>query len=148
MLCFADDCDGESSNSASHSCVGDDDSGTDENGDTPPFSPTPPPTSGFLMAKKMKIGCSSEAPSQSSDPSGDQDDGLTHSSALAVMFASSVPTPDDLAQLKKKKKVRGNVGCRKSHRRAASCGFCRLCTSLSSSLLPSSSYIKSVKTQT
>ena len=87
-------------------CVGDDDSGTDENGDTPPFSPTPPPTSGFLMAKKMKIGCSNEPLSQSSDPSVDQDDGLTHSSALAVMFASSVPTPDDLAQLKKKKKVR------------------------------------------
>ena len=35
----------------------------------------------------------------------DQDDGLTHSSALAVMFASSVPTPDNLAQLKQKKKV-------------------------------------------
>jgi hypothetical protein len=89
--------------------TGDDDSGTDENGDTPPFSPTPPPSSGFLMAKKMKIGCSSEPSSQSNDPSFDQDDGLTHSSALAVMFASSVPTPDDLAQLKKKKKVRGDL---------------------------------------
>ena len=57
------------------------------------------------MARKMKIGCSSGPPSQTNVPIFDQDDGLTHSSALAVMFASSVPTPDDLAQLKKKKKV-------------------------------------------
>ena len=89
--------------------TGDDDSGTDENGDTPPFSPTPPPTSGFLMARKMKIGSNGVSPSQSSDPILYQDDGLTHSSALAVMFASSVPTPDDLAQLKKKKKVRDGL---------------------------------------
>ena len=89
--------------------TGDDDSGTDENGDTPPFSPTPPPSSGFLMAKKMKVGSSGVPSTQSNDPSLDQDDGLTHSSALAVMFASSVPTPDDLAQLKKKKKV--SSGC-------------------------------------
>lgn len=63
------------------------------------------------MAKKMKIGSARDPSSETKDIEQsnsdffDQDDGLTHSSALAVMFASSVPTPDDLAQLKQMKKV-------------------------------------------
>ena len=57
------------------------------------------------MAKKMRIGSIQDAVNQEKSTDYDDDDGLAHSSALAVMFASSVPTPDDLAQLKQKKKV-------------------------------------------
>ena len=89
---------------------GDDDSGTDENCDSPPLSPPSPPTSGFAMAKKMTVGVvSGECLSQKSASKGacdadDSDDKLLQSS-LGLLFSSQLPTADTLTQLRQRKKV-------------------------------------------
>ena len=89
--------------------VGDDDSGTDENCDSPPLSPPSPPTSGFAMAMKMTVGVASEVlGAQESASKGcdtdDADDKLLYSS-IGLLFSSHLPTADTLAKLRQGKKV-------------------------------------------
>lgn len=88
--------------------VGDDDSGTDENCDSPPLSPPSPPTSGFAMAKKMTVGVAS---GETQTEEGTQkpcdtevNDKLLHS-CVGLLFSSNFPTADTLAKLRQTKKV-------------------------------------------
>lgn len=83
--------------------VGDDDSGTDENCDSPPLSPPSPPTSGFAMAKKMAVGVVSEESEEITQNYTDSDKLLQ--SCLGLMFSSNLPTADTLAKLRQRKKV-------------------------------------------
>ena len=110
------------------SLAGDDDSGTDENCDSPTMPA--PPTSGYAMASKMTVGALSDAEQGSehgaerlehdSDPAADpkppppacqqQDqEGAYHhqqeGASGGLLFVSSLPTPDALGKLKKRKKV-------------------------------------------
>ena len=92
--------------------AGDDDSGTDENCDSPPLSPPSPPTSGFAMAKKMTVGVvSEERGSQESASKGadtdDSDDKLLYS-CMGLLYSSHLPTADTLSKLRQRKKVRFN----------------------------------------
>ncbi|KAJ7337743.1 G-box binding factor [Desmophyllum pertusum] len=89
--------------------TGDDDSGTDENCDSPPLSPPSPPTSGFAMAMKMTVGVASEVlGAQESASKGcdtdDADDKLLYSS-IGLLFSSHLPTADTLAKLRQGKKI-------------------------------------------
>ena len=83
--------------------VGDDDSGTDENCDSPPLSPLSPPTSGFAMAKKMAVGVVSEESEESTQNYTDSDKLLQ--SCVGLMLSSNLPTADTLAKLRQRKKV-------------------------------------------
>ena len=83
--------------------VGDDDSGTDENCDSPPLSPPSPPTSGFAMAKKMAVGLASEESDEITQNSTDSDKVLQ--SLIGLVFSSNIPTADTLAKLRQTKKV-------------------------------------------
>ena len=89
---------------------GDDDSGTDENCDSPPLSPPSPPTSGFAMAKKMTVGVVSEESEIQESASKSADTNLTNDkllySSMGLMYSSQLPTADTLAKLRQRKKVK------------------------------------------
>ncbi|XP_020603212.1 Golgi-specific brefeldin A-resistance guanine nucleotide exchange factor 1-like [Orbicella faveolata] len=83
--------------------TGDDDSGTDENCDSPPLSPPSPPTSGFAMAKKMAVGVASEESEEITQKYSDSDKVLQ--SRVGLVFSSDLPTADTLAKLRQRKKI-------------------------------------------
>lgn len=88
--------------------AGDDDSGTDENCDSPPLTPPSPPTSGFAMASKMTVGVSSSAESESEGTAKSCDaedaDNLLHY-CVGLLFSSNLPTVETLTKLRQTKKV-------------------------------------------
>ena len=90
--------------------LGDDDSGTDENCDSPPLSPPSPPTSGFAMAKKMTVGVVSEESGNQESASKSADTNLTNDkllySNMGLLYSSQLPTTDTLAKLRQRKKVK------------------------------------------
>ncbi|KAL9961546.1 hypothetical protein ACROYT_G030504 [Oculina patagonica] len=86
--------------------TGDDDSGTDENCDSPPLSPPSPPTSGFAMAKKMTVGVSSgESEEGTAKPCDAEDNDKLLHSCVGLLFSSNFPTADTLAKLRQTKKI-------------------------------------------
>ena len=87
--------------------VADDDSGTDENCDSPLLSPPTPPSSGFAMAKKMTVGVVSDESGDASkggDPVTDSDEKLVFS--LGLLLSCQLPTAATLTELRQRKKVR------------------------------------------
>ena len=87
--------------------VADDDSGTDENCDSPLLSPPTPPSSGFAMAKKMTVGVVSDESgdaSKNGDPATDSDEKLVFS--LGLLLSCQLPTAATLTELRQRKKVK------------------------------------------
>ena len=87
--------------------VADDDSGTDENCDSPLLSPPTPPSSGFAMAKKMTVGVVSDESgdaSKSGDPVPDSDEKLVFS--LGLLLSCQLPAAATLTELRQRKKVK------------------------------------------
>ena len=91
-----------------------DDSGTDENCDLLPVFPPSPPTSGFAMAKKMKVGVVSEqqgVPAAMATEGGSREaeeaEEKLHHFCMGLPFLSSLPSSETLAKLRQRKKVGG-----------------------------------------